>query len=417
MVVVTMGLAAAHPAIHGLGVGRRPGRAALLYVSNMVFARQANDYFAGDINTSLYLHTWSLGVEEQFYLLWPLLFGGACLLVRGRDRRLLRPVLVVGFGVTFAVSLALCVHLTSTGSSFAFFGLPARAWEFAAAGLLAVAPMPAFVRTRGAQIAAGVVGIGLLGAALVLLSDSSTYPGLWPLLPVGATVLLILAGDVSIGMADNPLRRLLSLRPLRALGRVSYSWYLWHWPFILLAVAYFDIDQRSVRLGAALVALAVGIAAYTLVENRVRFAKALTGSMRVTYAVGLALTFGLVLGTIRFQAFANNRVDSVVVGTGAGGQQVSLASVRASQTANVCKDPTRSASGIEFCEDGDVTSQRTIMLLGDSHAGQWRQVFDAVGVQQHVRIVVRWSGGCPPVQVLVRHKDLDTTRLAVHGVP
>jgi peptidoglycan/LPS O-acetylase OafA/YrhL len=102
-------------------------RAALLYVSNLVFARQATDYFGGDISTSLFLHTWSLGVEEQFYLLWPLLVGGACLLVRGRERRLLRPVLIVGFGVTFVVSLSLCVHLTSTGSAFAFFGLPSRA--------------------------------------------------------------------------------------------------------------------------------------------------------------------------------------------------------------------------------------------------------------------------------------------------
>ena len=382
-------------------------RAALLYVSNLVFARQATDYFGGDISTSLFLHTWSLGVEEQFYLLWPLLVGGACLLVRGRDRRLLRPILIVGFGVTFVVSLSLCVYLTSTGSAFAFFGLPARAWEFAAAGLLAAVPLPAVVRTRGAQIASAVVGVALLLTALVLLSDSSVYPGFWPLLPVSATVLIIISGDIAVGMPGNPLSQVLSLRPMRALGRVSYSWYLWHWPFILLAIAYFDKDKRSLRLAAVLVALGVATVAYTLVENRVRFAKALTGSIRLTYVVGLGVTFGLVLGTFGLQRFADNRVDNVVKGVGAGGQKVSLAEVRGSRKQNECLDPTTSPSGIPYCEDGDLSSDRMIMLIGDSHAGHWRPVFDKVATEQHIHVVVRWAPSCPAVPVLTKGKGMD----------
>ncbi len=110
---------------------------------------------------------------------------------------MLRPVLVVAFGIVFVVSLWLCVHLTNQSSPYAFFGLPSRAWEFAAAGLLAAIPVPALLKSRPAQIAAGAVGVVLLGTALVLLDDTTPYPGLWPLLPVSATVLLIISGETA----------------------------------------------------------------------------------------------------------------------------------------------------------------------------------------------------------------------------
>ena len=101
-------------------------RWAALYISNIVFPRQATNYFGGNIQTSFFLHTWSLGVEEQFYIVWPLLFGGACLVTR-RQRHRLQPLLVGGFAITFLVSLGLCVRLTRHGSTLAFYGLPARA--------------------------------------------------------------------------------------------------------------------------------------------------------------------------------------------------------------------------------------------------------------------------------------------------
>lgn len=363
-------------------------RAALLYVSNMVFARQATDYFGGDINTSLFLHTWSLGVEEQFYVVWPFLFLGASVAARRAGARMLRPVLIGAFGVVFLVSLWLCVKLTNENSPFAFFGLPSRAWEFAAAGLLAAVPVPAALRTRSAQVAAGAVGVVLLGIALILLDDATPYPGLWPLLPVTATVLIVISGETGA----NPLSRVLSMRPLQAIGRVSYSWYLWHWPFILLAVAWLDHDKVYIRLTAALLALGVASVAYTFVENRVRFAKALTRSSAVTFAVGGAVTLALVLGTFGVQRYATAQQ---------GPAERNLEAIRKARSTKQCGLKQKSPSGIAYCLDGDPNGTKLAMLIGDSHAGHWQAAFAEAASQQGYKVITRWHGRCPSIPVRV----------------
>src|SRR6185503_808795 len=126
--------------LYQMGDVAAQGAAASLYVSNLLFAGQAGNYFGGDITASPFLHTWSLGVEEQFYLVWPVLFALVCWVVLrvldGRRDRGRRSLLVAVLAATLAGSLALNLVLTAQGSTSAFFGLPARAWEFAVAGLL-----------------------------------------------------------------------------------------------------------------------------------------------------------------------------------------------------------------------------------------------------------------------------------------
>ncbi len=167
----------------------RDGLASLFYVSNITFAQQSLNYFAGGVERSPFLHTWSLSVEEQFYLVWPIAFAVLARLVRSPGVR--RAVLGLLFASTSAVSFLLAMKLTARGTPWSFFSLPTRAWEFGLAGLLAlVARSPRF--TSGPQAASVVAGCGgvLLAVSLLVLDGSSRHPGMVTLLPVTGTLQL-----------------------------------------------------------------------------------------------------------------------------------------------------------------------------------------------------------------------------------
>jgi peptidoglycan/LPS O-acetylase OafA/YrhL len=364
-------------------------RAAALYVSNIVFANQTTDYFAQDVGSSLFLHTWSLGVEEQFYVLWPLLVGGAAI-ATARRRSLLRPVLISIFAVTLVASFALCVVLTAGGSAHAFFGLPSRAWEFAAAGLLAAVGVPRLFGRRAVAIAASVAGLVLIAGALVAFGEDTAYPGAWPLIPVCGTLLLILAGSAR---SDDPINRALATAPCRALGRVSYSWYLWHWPLILLAVAAFDRDDLWLTGAAAMVALAIGTVVYLFLENPVRFSARLTGSLANTYVMGITVTLVVLIASFGLTRYSDVRLAEAATAS-ASTPSVSLADVRASPKSFSCLETPKDANGDSYCIDGDLDGDRTVMVIGDSHARHWKPAFAQVARERGVRLVLRWRSVC-----------------------
>jgi peptidoglycan/LPS O-acetylase OafA/YrhL len=388
------------------------GRWAALYISNLMFARQASSYFGADVQTSLFLHTWSLGVEEQFYLVWPLLFGGACLLAR-RRRDLLRPLLIAGFSVTLVLSLGLCVSLTQSGSTYAFYGLPARAWEFAAAGLLAALPVPRALHTRAAQLLAAGAGVALLLIALVVLSDTTPYPGLWALLPVAATALIVLAGSAPVDEAGpaNFVSRGLALAPCQWLGRVSYSWYLWHWPFILLAVVWFSRDQVSLRVAASLVALGVATVTFRLIEKPVRFSPRLRRSLALTFVVGALVTVAVLLFTFGLSTASSNALSR--------GELKKLSEARKDEPTHTCARNPTSPHGITYCEDGDLTATRSVMLVGDSHAGHWQTAFAAAAKAAGIRLYVLWQERCPampiPISTPTNDEVVDSSCVTYRG--
>ena len=191
----------------------------LLFVSNIVFFNQAG-YFDESARDKPLLHTWSLGLEEQFYLFAPLLI----LFSLKRWRHGGRYIIVLVAGVSFL----LCVFCTSLFPTAAFYLTPFRAWEFFGGSMIAMDMMPTARSSAEREILAGA-GLALIGIAIKQLTTYSSFPGSSALLPVAGTALIIAYGENTL------VGRMLSLRPLAFIGLISYSLYLWHWPLIVFA--------------------------------------------------------------------------------------------------------------------------------------------------------------------------------------
>ena len=269
------------------------GIASALYVSNFWFIEQQVDYFAGHLS-SPFQHYWSLSLEEQFYLLWPPMMIGTAWLIRHARRRTRahapsshRPYLVV-LALVAAVSFALSLAVTYLLPAAAFFSLPTRAWQLAVGGLVALTAVQWRRLPLQAAAIAGWAGLGVILWACTRLSAATLYPGIAALLPVLGAALVIGAGCAAPSQGCG---RVLALSPMRAIGRVSYSWYLWHWPVLLLASASPGHPLGLAgRLAAALVSGGLAVVTLRFIENPLRFAAPIRRSALASLALGGAAT-------------------------------------------------------------------------------------------------------------------------------
>jgi peptidoglycan/LPS O-acetylase OafA/YrhL len=236
--------------------------AAAAFCSNIFFAFQTN-YFAGPDSMMPLLHTWSLGVEEQFYILWPLLLF-ACFRM---GARLAVSVLVVGLATA-----SLAYSEWGVNSKYAtqlFYLLQSRAWELMFGAILALGLVPS-IRTRSLREGLGVVGIGMIAFAVTQFSSATPFPGLWATIPCLGAMLVIHTGQ----QRNTAVYRLLSLPPFVFIGLISYSLYLWHWPVFALSENYLG---RPFSPGEAflwiIVCIAIATASWRYVEQPFRFGK------------------------------------------------------------------------------------------------------------------------------------------------
>ncbi|MGB0747639.1 MAG: acyltransferase family protein, partial [Magnetospiraceae bacterium] len=232
--------------------------AALGFAANFHF-RDHTGYFDLPAHEQPLLHTWSLSVEEQYYLIWPLLLMA---LFAWGSPRLRRGVL----GVLLLLSLILSEWQAQTEPVDAFFLLPARLWELLLGGFVALEGQRRIGGPLMPSVLAGI-GAGLVLLSMVWLTGSDPFPGLHALLPCGGTALILYAGLHGGG----PIRRVLSLQPVLFVGLISYSLYLWHWPMIVFYREWTGpVLSGGEQLVLALAAMAVSAFSWRFIEQPIR---------------------------------------------------------------------------------------------------------------------------------------------------
>ncbi|MBE7220746.1 MAG: acyltransferase, partial [Caulobacteraceae bacterium] len=266
----------------------RDALASLLFVSNIRYAHAAG-YFATPAEDNWLIHTWSLSVEWQFYMLYPLALMALAAL--GARRRAIALVALVAA----AASLALMVRDWTAGGGLldqGFFLLPSRVWEFLAGGLVALVGARLAVPAR-AGIALHAAGLALIVAGVALVDRSSAWPSPLTAICVAGAALVLLARRETAWWAR--------LAPVHALGKWSYSIYLWHWPIVAL-LAFYGLTGRGPAVAGIAASVLCGFASYALVETRLT--EALWRHVRVGRPAAAA-AFAAVAGLTLFAAESN----------------------------------------------------------------------------------------------------------------
>lgn len=310
-----------------------------LFLGN-VAAGSAGDYLSGVTRPSPVRHYWSLAVEEQFYLLWPLLAALAVRYVPGRPARSLRALALI----VMTASLTLSVLLTERHPTWSYYLPHTRAWAIAAGALMATSALPRRVF--------GVYPLMLLLVSLLAVGPESVYPGLLAVLPVLATCGFLLLPETS------KVSGILSARPLRYLGQLSFSVYLWHWPVLVVLeerYGYFSVPSKMALTAAV---LAVSAATYHLLENPIRHSAGLRLSASRSLLVlpaALAVSVALPVGALLHAPGS--------AGSGTPAQQASIA-----EKPTLPPAPSRSTTARESVPDPTVPPPMasSVYLLGDS---------------------------------------------------
>ena len=389
LVIATSAIVALNMAPLGAGDVASTAIAAAAYVSNIWFALLAVDYLQEGLHRNVLLHTWSLGVEEQFYLVWPVLIAGAMLLQRRLGVRH-----AAGWMVTCisALSFLACLWLTVSTPSWAFFGLPTRAWQLGAgavAALLEDRSSRLAAPARGVLAGAGLLGIAASGLAF---SARTPFPGYAALLPVLGAFLVIVAGTARAAHAWPGLSQ---VPWLQRLGDLSYSWYLWHWPaLILLADAWPAADRNLISIAGVAGSLALAALTYVAVENPVRWNRGLLHAAPArTMVLGLLLVAGTIgaVGAARLAALRGEEVENRRRMEQAASDRPRLYDERCFAAAPDTEPPE--------CFYGAANGRHTIALVGDSHAAQWFPALESLAAAHGLRLAVFVKAACPLARV------------------
>jgi peptidoglycan/LPS O-acetylase OafA/YrhL len=351
------------------------GVGAMFLAANWVIAGNTGAYFDAPAATNPLLHTWTLSVEEQFYLAFPAILALSWFLAPTSWRRKLTPSVAVGLvaAVSFGLALLGSTGIVHPAASWllGFYSPLTRAWEFALGALLALTASRVAIKSRSVTLGLGLLGAGMFAASLWLISSSTPFPGAWTLLPAVGTVLLLFVGT----RGSNVVTQALATRPLVKIGDWSYSIYLWHWPFIVFAVLLWP-DAAHARLLAAGLAFVPALASYVWVEQPIRALQDLTRRRFTLLVAAVVISPMLVAGAMGSVAthYWTPRYESgdmPIANHGDIGQVAWFNYMRDSFypcTPKAIRERALKLGGVLRCQQSKPGPNIAVAVIGDSHA-------------------------------------------------
>ncbi|RJO70919.1 acyltransferase [Nocardia panacis] len=386
--------------------------ASLLYIQNWQLALSWSDYLAADPSVSPLQHLWSMSVQGQFYLAALLVIAG---ITAGCRRLGIAPRPAAAF-VIATMAVASFVHAAqgmAAHQGWNYYDSTARAWELLAGALLATLA-PYLTPPRALRPILAAAGLAIVFACGWLLDGASQFPGPLAVVPVAAALALILAAH-HLGPTEQPplLSRLLTSAPAVRLGELAYALYLWHWPLLIFYLAERDTPTAGFADGAILIAAALVLAQLTVrfVETPLRRPKRapattrrLVATLGVTLAVATVGTQVVLHLNPPKAAAALDPIRYPGAEALARGARIPDVPMRPSLFDAPADIPPPTGDGciadwdtreVITCDYGDTTAERTIAVVGSSHAEHWVPALEVLARQHHFRIAVYLKMGCP----------------------
>jgi len=379
---------------------------AAVYGQNWVLAATATDYFAASSSHTPIQHYWSLSVEEQFYLVWPVLIMFLAWLTRRRSER--KFWIPVGLGILALASLVFSVWYSHSSPTAAYFITPTRMWELAAGGLVAVAANTGW-QLQSARLRAVLawVGVIMIMVSAFWFSSATPFPSFTALLPVGGAALAILVAADDVKWSPNIFWR---WWPVQTAGDISYSIYLWHWPAIVLVPMVMgrnaDTPMKWGIIGGVLI---VSYLTKRFVEDGPRFSPVFVKSLRNTFLMGLTISLTVVgcsldvrsvelrlqdeeaqlalIASMGQQQLGNHSDSRRCIGAGVvlnpecATKDSSTLLYQPSVIANnpwIMCNTMPPYTDVQRCHFGATSGDKHILLIGNSHAMQWAPVLDDI---------------------------------------
>lgn len=350
---------------------------AALWVSNFHFAFEGIEYFGDNAAENLFVHTWSLGVEEQFYILWPFLiaityFGIRRFGLAGR----IEPIAVVSSIALFASLLWI---LQSESNQQDYFLPFSRAWQFSVGAFALLVSRSLGESQKNLSLVTpprsgpfssflSYAGLATLAFGILFYSENKPYPGWWAILPTLGTAFLLVGGN-----ASNGISKLLSTRPAIFFGNISYGWYLWHWPMLVFLNTFDTSGSLSNKLLAVLGSIVLAVLSLHLIENPIRYGKFFRLPPKPTIlfsAATLAVTALIPMGLV--ESNYNNLLTNDEL------NKLFLAKKDMPPIYTRGCDDWIESSEAKQCRNTHVSGNLKVHLIGDSTGAQWYSALAAI---------------------------------------